>query len=133
MLCPSAYLKNGTIFELTANQKRKPLIGTGMAEPIGFVCPRLDGLLLLGTDGFFNYAKPNAILTSISKSDFQTLPRKCIDMVRLPSGDYWDDVGIIAVRHRPRPAFPNTLKRIVGDLDASGELTEENDISAECK
>lgn len=95
-------VKNGTIFELTANQKRKPLIGTGMAEPIGFVCPRLDGLLLLGTDGFFNYAKPNAIHTSISKSDFQTLPRKCMEMVRLPSGDYWDDVGIIAVRNRLR-------------------------------
>ena len=47
-------VKDGTISELTANQKRKPLIGTGMAEPIGFVCPPLDGLLLLGTDGFFN-------------------------------------------------------------------------------
>lgn len=95
-------VKDGTITELTANQKRKPLIGTGMAEPIGFVCPPLDGLLLVGTDGFFNYAKPDAILASIAKSDFQILPRKCIDMVRLPSGDYWDDVGVVAVRHRPR-------------------------------
>ena len=95
-------VRDGTISELTANQKRKPLIGSGMAEPIEFVCPPLDGLLLLGTDGFFNYAKPNAILASIAKSDFQTLPRKCIDMVRLPSGDYWDDVGVVAVRHRPR-------------------------------
>jgi serine/threonine protein phosphatase PrpC len=95
-------VKDGTISELTANQKRKPLIGTGMAEPIGFVCPPLDGLLLLGTDGFFNYAKPNAIIASIAKSDFQTLPSKCIDMVRLPSGEYWDDVGIVAVRNRPR-------------------------------
>jgi len=32
-------VKDGTISELTANQKRKPFIGTGMAEPIGFVCP----------------------------------------------------------------------------------------------
>lgn len=95
-------VKGGTMCELTANQKRKPLIGTGMAEPIGFVYPPLDGLLLVGTDGFFNYAKPNAITTSIAKSDFQTLPRKCIDMVRLPSGDYWDDVGIVALRERPR-------------------------------
>ena len=73
-----------------------------MAEPIGFVWPPLDGLLLLGTDGFFNYAKPNAILASIAKSDFHTLPRNCIDMVRLTSGAYWDDVGVVAVRHRPR-------------------------------
>jgi PPM family protein phosphatase len=97
-------VKDGTIAELTANQKRKPLIGSGMAEPIGFVCPPLDGLLLLGTDGFFSYAKPKEILASIAKSDFQTLPRKCIDMVRLPSGEYWDDVGIVALRHRPRPS-----------------------------
>ena len=95
-------VNGGTISELTANQKRKPLIGSGMAEPIGFICPPLNGLLLLGTDGFFNYAKPNAILASIAKSDFQTLPRKCIEMVRLPSGEYWDDVGIVAVRNRPR-------------------------------
>jgi PPM family protein phosphatase len=97
-------VKDGTISELTANQKRKPLIGTGMAKPIGFVCPPLDGLLLLGTDGFFNYVKPSEILASITKSDFQTLPRNCIDVVRLPSGDYWDDVGVVAVRHRPRPS-----------------------------
>lgn len=93
---------DGTICDLTVNQNRKPLLGTGMAEPVGFVGPPLDGLLLLGTDGFFNYAKPRDILSSIAKSDFQTLPRRCIDMVRLPSGSYWDDVGIIAVRRRPR-------------------------------
>ena len=93
---------DGIISDLTANQKRKPLLGSGMAEPIGFVCPPLLGLLLVGTDGYFNYAKPNAILAAVAKSDFQTLPRRCIDMVRLPSGDYWDDIGIVAVRQRPR-------------------------------
>lgn len=103
-------VKDGVISELTANQKRKPLLGTGMAEPIGFVGPPLEGLLLVGTDGFFNYAKPAAILATIAKSDFQTLPRKCIDMVRLPSGDYWDDIGVIAVRHRPRSATRRRFK-----------------------
>lgn len=103
-------VKDGAISELTANQKRKPLLGTGMAEPIGFVGPPLEGLLLVGTDGFFNYAKPAAILATIAKSDFQTLPRKCIDMVRLPSGDYWDDIGVIAVRHRPRSSTRRRFK-----------------------
>jgi serine/threonine protein phosphatase PrpC len=95
-------VKDGIISELTGNQKRKPLIGTGIAEPIGFVYPPLEGLLLVGTDGFFNYVKPNTILASIAKSDFQTIPRKCIDVVRLPAGDYWDDAGVVAVRNRPR-------------------------------
>lgn len=103
-------VKDGAISELTANQKRKPLLGTGMAEPIGFVGPPLEGLLLVGTDGFFNYAKPAAILATIAKSDFQTLPRKCIDMVRLPSGDYWDDIGVIAVRHRPHSSTRRRFK-----------------------
>ena len=103
---------DGNISDLTTNQNRKPLLGSGMAEPIGFVCPPLIGLLLVGTDGFFNYAKPNAILAITLNSDFQTIPRRCIDMVRLPSGDYWDDIGIVAVRHRPRPL---TRQRFTAD------------------
>ena len=105
-------ITDGNIFDLTVNQNRKPLLGTGMAEPIGFVSPPLVGLLLVGTDGFFNYAKPNAILAITLNSDFQTIPRRCIDMVRLPSGDYWDDIGIVAVRHRPRPL---TRQRFTAD------------------
>lgn len=95
----------GSICDLTVNQTRKPLLGSGSAEPVGFVAPALSGLLLVGTDGFFNYAKPDAILHTVSRSVFHTLPRRCIDMVRLPSGEYWDDVGIVAVRRRPRSSW----------------------------
>jgi PPM family protein phosphatase len=95
-------ITDGNITDLTVNQNRKPLLGSGMAEPIGFMCPPLNGMLLVGTDGFFNYAKPDSILTAIVKTDFAILPRRLIDMVRLPSGSYWDDIGIVAVRRKPR-------------------------------
>jgi serine/threonine protein phosphatase PrpC len=103
---------DGVASELTTNQKRKPLLGSGMTEPVGFVSSSLRGILLVGTDGFFNYAKPNAILSSIAQTDFQKLPRRCIDMVRLPSGAYWDDVSVVAVRNRPRSS---TRQRFILD------------------
>ena len=92
---------DGQITDLTANQNRKPLLGTGDAKPVGFVSPVLSGWLLVGTDGFFNYAKPDAILRLVANNMFETMPRKCIELVRLPSGKYWDDIGIVAVRRRP--------------------------------
>lgn len=105
-------IAEGTTLDLTANQNRKPLLGTGDAEPVGFVCSQLSGILLVGTDGFFNYAKQNAILAAVAKSDFQTLPRRCIEMVRLASGDFWDDIGVVAVRQKPRLS---TRQRFVVD------------------
>jgi PPM family protein phosphatase len=95
-------IAEGKFLELTVDQNRKPLLGSGDAEPVGFVSPPLSGILLVGTDGLFNYAKENAILAAVAKSDFQTLPRQCIEMVRLASGDFWDDIGIVAVRQKPR-------------------------------
>ncbi len=80
-------VKGGTMCELTANQKRKPLIGTGMAEPIGFVYPPLDGLLLVGHDGFLQLCETNAITTSIAKSTFKRFHANVSIWLRLPSGD----------------------------------------------
>ena len=95
-------ITDGTSTELTINQNRKPLLGSGMAEPVGFTYHSLTGILLIGTDGFFNYVKPPLIQSVVANPDFQTLPRRCIEMVRLPSGSFWDDIGIVAVRNRPR-------------------------------
>ena len=90
------------VTELTIHQHRKPLLGSGQAEPVGFTSEPLDGVLLVGTDGFFNYAKPEAIRALVIADDFPTLPRRCIESVRLKSGEYWDDIGMVAARNRPR-------------------------------
>jgi serine/threonine protein phosphatase PrpC len=89
---------DGSIDELTSKQQRKPLLGSGDAEPTGFSVAEWKGVLLVGTDGFFNYAKPERICELVVRSDFVTLPRRCIDLVRLPSGEYWDDIAIVAVQ-----------------------------------
>lgn len=96
---------------LTAHQHRKPLLGSGSAEPVGFMSSPLIGTLLVATDGFFNYAKPAAIEKLVATSEFMTLPRRGIELVRLPSGDFWDDVGIAVVRNK-RPTSVRTFSLV---------------------
>jgi hypothetical protein len=62
-----------------------------------------DGVLIVATDGFFNYVKTTDLVQIISAALFCELPRKLLSMVRLRSGELWDDVGIIVCRQRPRP------------------------------
>lgn len=93
---------NGTIIDLTQNQNRKPLLGSGSAVPVSFMTSPLEGVLLIATDGLFDYAKQDAITTMIAQSEFYAIPRNGVEMVRLPSGDLWDDIGIVAVRNTPR-------------------------------
>lgn len=96
--CQAWVISNGEIDELTRNQRRKPLLGTGDAEPISFAHTPLHGYLLVGSDGFFNYAKRDQILATIARTEFVAIAQRCVDLVRLPSGDLWDDTSIIAVR-----------------------------------
>lgn len=95
-------INDGQIVELTVNQNRKPLLGSGAASPASFMRSKLDGLLLVATDGFCNYAKRDLVAAMIAQSDFYTIPRNCIEMVRLPSGELWDDIGIVAARIAPQ-------------------------------
>lgn len=88
------------ITDLTRTQVRKPLLGSHDAKPAPFWHGQLDGVLLVGSDGFFDYAKRDQITSLVSRADFFALPRACIDMVRLPSGELWDDTAIVACRVR---------------------------------
>ena len=94
-------IEDGMMTNLTQNQIRKPLLGSGEALPTSFVHPPLRGVLLAASDGLFNYAKPESIVRIASENDFFTIPKKCLEAVRLPSGDLWDDVGIVAARAAP--------------------------------
>ena len=90
------------ITDLTSQQHRKPLLGSREAAPVGFSYPPLQGILLAATDGFFNYAPRKKIASLIERSDFYEIPRQCVEMVRLGSGELWDDVGVVACRVKPR-------------------------------
>ena len=94
-------LKDGEVDDLTKNQVRKPLLGSGRAEPMSFTRQSFGDFLIVGSDGFFDYSKPAEVTRLIYKSDFYSIPRKCIELVQLPSGEFWDDTSIIAVRRKP--------------------------------
>lgn len=91
------------VTDLTRTQVRKPLLGSKSAKPAPFWHGPLEGTLLVGTDGFFNYAKQDQVIRLIATTDFYVIPRACIDLVRLPSGELWDDTAIVACRTK-RPA-----------------------------
>jgi PPM family protein phosphatase len=96
-------VKGVEITNLTARQKHKPLLGSREAVPVGFAQGRLDGVLLVATDGFCNYVKRSEIVKVLPYEDFALLPKRLIDLVRLRSGKLNDDVGLVFCRYR-RPA-----------------------------
>jgi len=100
-------LEGDEVNDLTRGQLRKPLLGTGEAQPVGFSYPPSPGLLLVCTDGFCNYVRRETLLREILWIDFAVLARKLVEMVRLPSGDLWDDIGIVACKPR-RPVRSRT-------------------------
>jgi serine/threonine protein phosphatase PrpC len=109
------HLEMEDLHNLTRNQVRKPLLGSGEAQPVGFSHPPSPGLLLVCTDGFASYVRRETLLKEILWIDFAVLPRKLVEMVRLPSGELWDDIGIVACKPQ-RPA--RSRKRYeIGDLD----------------
>ena len=93
-------LENDELRDLTATQMRKPLLGSGEAVPVGFGRPVAQGLLIVSTDGFCNYVRRETLLREILWIDFAVLARRLVEMVRLPSGELWDDIGIVACRPR---------------------------------
>lgn len=95
-------IKGADILNLTERQHRKPLLGSGGAVPTGFTYGRLDGLLLVATDGFCNYVKRPELVKVVPFQEFAVLPRRLLGMVRLKSGQLWDDVGIVVCRYRPQ-------------------------------
>ncbi len=81
---------------LTENQKRKPLIGSGSAWPISFARSVLHGeRILLATDGLLKYASAERIVTVCRALDIESAASKLIDLVRYPSGALPDDTTVI--------------------------------------
>lgn len=97
-----AWIINGErVVDLTKGQTRKPLLGSGNAKPVSFTHGKLDGLLVVATDGFCSYARRDDLTVLIATTNFHTIARKCVEMVRLPSGELWDDIGIAIARLKP--------------------------------
>jgi PPM family protein phosphatase len=94
-------IRDGELIDLTARQIRKPLLGSGEAQPVHFSAGPLLGTLIVATDGFCNYVKRDLLTRLVAQTDFLEIPRRCVDLVRLPSGELWDDIGIVTCRVSP--------------------------------
>jgi len=95
-------VKEGEINNLTAGQRRKPLLGSGEATPVEFTYHALHGLFLVATDGFCNYVRRPELLKVLPYLEFPVVPKRLLDMVRLRSGELWDDVGTAVCRRSPK-------------------------------
>jgi len=83
------------VLDLTRRQVRKPLIGSGSANPMGFLRHRIQGRLLLASDGLLKYASRERIATTIWETNNEKCASALIEIVRLPSGELPDDVTVI--------------------------------------
>ncbi|MBU6954506.1 protein phosphatase 2C domain-containing protein [Hahella sp. HN01] len=85
------------VYELTQLQHRKPLLGCGEAVPIGFGPMILQGVLVVGSDGFFNYASL-AQIKQLANFASNATASQFADLARNKSGALADDLSIIVIR-----------------------------------
>jgi len=105
-------VKGADLTSLTAGQHRKPLVGSGEATPVGFAHGRLDGVLIVATDGFCSYVKREEMLKVIPYEETAVLPRRLLALVRLRSSGLNDDAGIVVCRFRRAARAGSTVYRI---------------------
>lgn len=87
----------GKMTDLTANQRRRPLLGTGEALPVQFEAELRGGRLLLASDGLVNYAIAERICVVAMQGSTTKAADTLASCVRLPSGALQDDVAVVLV------------------------------------
>lgn len=84
---------------LSAGSESKPWLGWGAPSARSFTLPTpMNGVLLLATDGLLKYASPEAIRSVVRAAPFDTAPKRLIELVRLPSGGFHDDLAVVVVK-----------------------------------
>ncbi|ABC29797.1 hypothetical protein HCH_03031 [Hahella chejuensis KCTC 2396] len=84
-------------YELTQLQRRKPLLGSGEAVPIGFGPMASQGILVVGSDGFFNYVSLTQV-KQLANSASGATASQFADLARNKKGALADDLSIIVIR-----------------------------------
>ena len=88
---------SGGMTDMTARQRRRPLLGTGEALPVQFEVKRLGNTVLLASDGLFKYAPVDRICTLATRGTVAEAADALANCVRLPSGALQDDVAVVIV------------------------------------
>jgi PPM family protein phosphatase len=93
------YVSETGVDHVTANQCRKPFVGSGRANPVGFSLGPLQGTLLVASDGLLKYTSAGRIAEAARSSDLNEVLRKLVGLVRFPSGMLPDDLSILLARN----------------------------------
>lgn len=81
--------------DLTAAQQRKPLIGSGAAEPKAFGPIARTGAVLVATDGLLKYADRRRLRAAIDRRS--GAPWSLVDAARMRSGRLPDDIALAVI------------------------------------
>lgn len=80
--------------DLTAQQRRKPLLGSGAAMPVAFRHTWTSGKIFVASDGLWKYTAPFKIIDLIRREPvYPSFGEEIFRLVRMPSGGYQDDVS----------------------------------------
>lgn len=85
----------GVWLNLLEEQKRKPLLGSGAATPVGFGPFPIGDRVLLGSDGLFRYVDADRIGELASLNPVARAARELVNAARLPSGNLQDDITVV--------------------------------------
>jgi|HubBroStandDraft_1064217.scaffolds.fasta_scaffold03330_3 PPM family protein phosphatase len=90
--------------DLTVGQDTQRRLGSGRAVPTTFERAGLAGVLLVATDGLFKYAAMEVIARVVLASPISVAAEQLIELVRLRSGKFHDDLAAILVARKPERA-----------------------------
>lgn len=96
------HISDAALEPLTRGSERKPWVGSGTARAVGFSEIRPSfGWVLLATDGLVKYTRAAHVCDVVRTVPFDEIPRRLIDLARLPNGLLQDDVAVIVARWEP--------------------------------
>jgi serine/threonine protein phosphatase PrpC len=98
-----AWMVGSRTDRLTEKQDRTR-IGTGQARPTPFHRRTMDGVLVIATDGLFRHTRSDSIAASCGPGTTSDIASRLVDLPRLRSGAYPDDLAVVVVGVRPRPS-----------------------------
>lgn len=86
--------------DLTANQARRPFLGSGSARPVCFGPVGFEGRLLVATDGLFKYGSVHDRELIVRTASILEVAWRLVDSVRLPSGHLQDDTTVYVIERK---------------------------------
>jgi serine/threonine protein phosphatase PrpC len=87
----------GELTDLTARQRKRPLLGSGDALPVQFEAELNGGRLLLASDGLIKYATVEQICALATQGSVAAAAEALANCVRLSSGGLQDDVAVVVL------------------------------------